>query len=52
MADPDTERPTEIDLEMLQRERLMALFSCVETFDGRESVIGFCEKLVEAQKVR
>lgn len=50
MADPDETRPSEIELEMLQRERLMELFSCVETFDGRESVIAFCEGLVSAQQ--
>lgn len=46
MTDPDETRPTEIDLEMAQRERLMELFSLVETYDGRESVIAFCETLV------
>ena len=50
MADPDTDRPTEIDLEMGQRERLMALFSLVETFDGREAVITFCETQVSSQR--
>ena len=33
MTDPDKNRPTEIELEMKQRQRLMALFSLVETFD-------------------
>ena len=32
MANPDGDRPTEIDLEMDQRARLMELFSFVETF--------------------
>ena len=50
MTDPDADRSTEIDLEMDQRARLMELFSFLETFDGRESVIGFCEKLIEAQR--
>ncbi len=50
MADTDADRPTEIDLEMDQRARLMELFSFVETFDGRESVIGFCKKLVETKR--
>ncbi len=50
MADPDTDRPTEIDLEMDQRERLMALFSLVETFDDREAVIAFCETQVNSQR--
>ena len=50
MADPDKNRPTEIDLEMEQRQRLMALFSLVETFDGREAVIAFCETLVNSQR--
>ena len=50
MADPDTDKPTEIDLEIDQRARLMALFSLVETFDGREAVITFCEKVIESQR--
>ena len=50
MADPDENRPTEIDLEMDQRARLMELFSFVETFDGRQAVINFCEKLIETQR--
>lgn len=49
MTDPDKNRLTEIDLEMQQRQRLMALFSLVETFDGREAVITFCEGLVTGQ---
>lgn len=50
MAMPDTDRPTEIDLEMNQRERLMDMFSLVETYDGREAVIMFCQKLIESQR--
>lgn len=50
MAEPDKDRSTEIDLEMEQRQRLMDAFSFVETFDGRESVISFCEKLIETQR--
>jgi len=50
MPDPDADRLTEIELETAQRERLMKLFSRVETYDGRESVIGFCVALIEAQK--
>ncbi len=50
MADPDADRPTEIDLEMNQRARLMQLFSFVERFDDRQAVISFCEKLIEAQR--
>ena len=50
MADPDANRPTEIDLEMDQRTRLMELFSFVERFDDRQSVITFCEKLIETQR--
>ena len=50
MADPDKDRPTEIDLEMDQRARLMALFSLVETFDRREAVITFCETQVNSQR--
>ena len=51
MADPDTDRPTEIALEMEQRKRLLDMFSLVETYDGRESVIAFCEALVSGGKV-
>ena len=50
MTDPDANRPTEIDLEMDQRARLMQLFSFVERFDDRQAVITFCEKLIEAQR--
>ncbi len=50
MADPDTDRPTEIDLEMKQRQRLMDMFSLVERFDGREAVIAFCEKQIKSQR--
>ena len=50
MADPDADRPTEIDLEMNQRARLMELFSFVERFDDRQAVIRFCEKLIKAQR--
>ena len=46
MPDPDKTRPTEVDLEIAQRERLMDLFSLVKTYDGRESVIAFCEKII------
>ena len=35
MVDPNADRPTEIDLEMDQRLRLMELFSFVERFDDR-----------------
>ena len=50
MTDPDADRPTEIDLEMAQRDKLMELFSRVETFDDRASVIAFCESVVKAQQ--
>jgi len=50
MTDPDADRPTEIDLEMAQRARLMELFSLVDTFDDRASVIAFCESGVKAQR--
>ena len=50
MPDPDADRPTEIDLEMAQRNKLMELFSLVETFDDCASVIAFCESVVEAQR--
>ena len=49
MPYPDADRPTEIDLEMNQRDKLMELFSLVETFDDRASVIAFCQSVVEAQ---
>ena len=50
MADPDKDRPTEIDLEMKQRQRLMDMFSLVERFDDRQAVITFCEKLIDTQR--
>ena len=50
MADHNADRPTEIDLEMDQRARLMELFSFVERFDDRQAVISFCEKLIETQR--
>ena len=50
MTEPDTDRPTEIDLEMEQRARLMKLFSLVRTFDDREAVIAFCETKVKSQQ--
>ena len=49
MANPHADRPTEIDLEMEQRQRLMDVFSFVETYDGRESVLKFCENILKAQ---
>lgn len=50
MPDPDADRHTEIDLEMAQRDKLMELFSRVETCDDRASVIAFCENVVKAQR--
>ena len=50
MADPDETALTEIELEMRQRKRLLEVFCRVETYDGRESVIAFCEVLVKAQE--
>jgi len=50
MPDPDEIAPTEIELEMSQRKRLLKVFSLVNTYDGRESVIVFCEALVKAQE--
>ena len=50
MTDPDRARPTEIELEFEQRERLMDVFSMVETFDDREAVIAFCEDIMRAQR--
>jgi len=49
MADPDETAPTEIELEMSQRKRLLEVFSLIETYNGRESVIAFCEVLIKAQ---
>ena len=49
MTDPDADRPTEIDLEMAQRARLMELFSLVDTFDERASVIAFCERVIRGE---
>ena len=46
MADPDKDKATEIALEFEQRKRLLDVFFRVETYDGRESVIAFCEALV------
>jgi len=50
MAEPDASKLTEIDLETDQRARLMTLFSCVETYDGREAVITFCETQIGLQR--
>ena len=50
MADPDTKRLDEIDLELLQQSRLLDAFSQLDTYDARESVITQCEKLIERQK--
>ena len=50
MADPDTKRLDEIDLELLQQSRLLDAFSQLETYDVRESVIAQCEKLIALQK--
>ena len=50
MTDLDADRPTEIVLEMEQRDKLMELFSRVESFDDRASVIAFCESVVKAQQ--
>jgi len=51
MPDPDADRPTEIALELEQRQRLLDMFSLVETYDGRESVIALCDALVGDGKV-
>ena len=50
IPDPDADRHTEIDLEMAQRATMLDLFSLVETFDDRASVIAFCESVVKAQQ--
>ena len=47
MADPDKNALTEIEMEEAQRDRLMELFCLVETFDERESVIAFCETVID-----
>ena len=47
MPDPDDEKLTEIDAELRQRERLLEMFHRIETYDARESVISFCEKLMQ-----
>ncbi len=50
MVDLDDNSSTEIDLEMAQCARLLELFSVVETYDDRASVIKFCENIVRAQR--
>ena len=50
MVDLDDNSPTEIDLEMDQCARLLELFRCLETYDGRETVITFCEMQVKSQQ--
>ena len=50
MPDPDDEKLTEIDAELLQRERLFEMFHRIETYDARESVISFCEKLTQQKR--
>ena len=49
MKDPDTDKLTEVDRELDQRRRLLELFSCVETYDGRESVINFCGAILKTE---
>jgi len=51
MADPDTDGPTEIELELQQRKRLMDVFILVDNFDDREAVIAFCENIVSGGSV-
>jgi len=51
MADPDTDKPTEIELELQQRKRLMDVFMLIETYDQREAVISFCENIVGGRSV-
>ena len=46
MANPDKDKPTEIELELQQRKRLMDVFMLIETFDDREAVIAFCENII------
>jgi len=50
MADPDTKRLNEEELELLQQSRLLDMFSQLDTYDVRESVIAQCEKLIALQK--
>ena len=50
MTEPDKTRLNEEELEILQRSRLLDLFSQLETHDARESIITQCEKLVKEQK--
>ncbi len=50
MVDLDDNSPTEIDLEMAQCASLLKLFSVIETYDDRASVITFCENIVRAQR--
>ena len=50
MPDPDDEKLTEIDAELLQRERLLVMFHRIETYDERELVISFCEKLTQQKR--
>lgn len=50
MADPDKNKLTEIELEGEQRNRLMKVFGLVETYDEREAVIAFCQRMVSGNK--
>jgi len=50
MADPDKKRLDEEDLELLQQSRLLDVFSQLDTYDARESVIKFCEKLMSSNR--
>lgn len=52
MADPYEKRLNEEDLELLQQSRLLDVFSQLETYDLRESVIRQCEKLIAQQTRR
>lgn len=37
MTEPDKDKLTEVELEHLQRKRLMNMFMLVETYDDREA---------------
>jgi len=50
MTEPKKEQLTEVGLELRQRERLLEMFHRVETYDARESVIIFCEKLTQQKR--
>ena len=50
MADPDEKRLDEEELELLQQSSLLDVFSQLDTYDARESVIRECEKLISSNR--